>query len=66
MKAPFIAIDRMTFLDFVRFYDPVTRLKSMRIPDDFVDLGLHVVEKLAGAQARMRVAAQHRWDYPYR
>ena len=29
-----------------------------------IDLGLHVVEKLAGAQARARVAAQ--MDYPYR
>jgi transcriptional regulator GlxA family with amidase domain len=29
-----------------------------------IDLGLHVVEKLAGAHARERIAAQ--MDYPYR
>ena len=35
MKVAFIIFDQMTFLDFVGFYDPVTRLKSMRILDDF-------------------------------
>jgi cyclohexyl-isocyanide hydratase len=35
MKAAFVIFDRMTFLDFVGFYDPVTRLKSMKIMDDF-------------------------------
>lgn len=35
MKAAFVVFDGMTFLDFVGFYDPVTRLKSMRIMDDF-------------------------------
>ena len=28
-----------------------------------IDLGLHVVQKLAGAEARKRIAAQ--MDYPY-
>jgi len=27
--------DRMTSLDFVGFYDPVMRLKSMKVIDDF-------------------------------
>ena len=35
MKAAFVVFDRMTSLDFVGFYDPVSRLKSMRIMDDF-------------------------------
>lgn len=35
MKAAFVMFDRMTSLDFVGFYDPVSRLKSMRIMDDF-------------------------------
>ena len=35
MKAAFVVFDRMTSLDFVGFYDPVSRLKSMKIMDDF-------------------------------
>jgi transcriptional regulator GlxA family with amidase domain len=35
MKAAFVVFDRMTYLDFIGFYDPVTRLKSMKIIDDF-------------------------------
>jgi cyclohexyl-isocyanide hydratase len=35
MKAAFVVFDRMTSLDFIGFYDPVTRLKSMRIIEDF-------------------------------
>ncbi|MBI4773898.1 MAG: DJ-1/PfpI family protein [Deltaproteobacteria bacterium] len=35
MKAAFVVFDRMTSLDFIGFYDPVTRLRSMRIMDDF-------------------------------
>ncbi len=35
MKSAFIVFDRITFLDFVGFYDPVTRLKSMKVIDDF-------------------------------
>ena len=35
MKAAFIVFDRMTSLDFIGFYDPVTRLKSMKIVDRF-------------------------------
>jgi transcriptional regulator GlxA family with amidase domain len=35
MKAAFVVFDRMTSLDFVGFYDPVSRLKSMKILDDF-------------------------------
>ena len=34
MKAAFVVFERMTSLDFVGFYDPVTRLKSMQIIDD--------------------------------
>jgi len=34
MKAAFIIFDRMTSLDFVGFYDAVTRLKSMKIMED--------------------------------
>jgi cyclohexyl-isocyanide hydratase len=35
MQAAFIVFDGMTSLDFVGFYDPITRLKSMKIIDDF-------------------------------
>jgi hypothetical protein len=28
MKAGFVVFDRLTSLDFIGFYDPVTRLKS--------------------------------------
>ena len=35
MKAAFILFDRMTFLDFIGFYDAVTRLKTMKIQTDF-------------------------------
>jgi len=35
MKVAFVVFDRMTSLDFIGFYDPVTRLKSMHIDDSF-------------------------------
>ena len=35
MQAAFVVFNRMTSLDFIGFYDPVTRLKSMKIIDDF-------------------------------
>jgi len=35
MKNAFVIFDRMTSLDLIGFYDPVTRLKSMRIMEDF-------------------------------
>ena len=35
MKAAFVLFDRMTALDFIGFYDAVTRLKSMKFLDDF-------------------------------
>lgn len=35
MKAAFVVFDRMTSLDFIGFYDPVTRLQSMKILPDF-------------------------------
>lgn len=35
MQAAFILFDRMTTLDFIGFYDPVTRLKSMKLMDEF-------------------------------
>ena len=34
MKVAFVVFDRITSLDFIGFYDPVTRLKSMKIVDD--------------------------------
>jgi len=34
MKIAFVVFDQMTFLDLIGFYDPVTRLKSMKIMDD--------------------------------
>jgi cyclohexyl-isocyanide hydratase len=34
LKAAFVVFDRMTSLDFVGFYDPFTRLKSMKILDN--------------------------------
>jgi cyclohexyl-isocyanide hydratase len=48
MKAAFVVFDSMTSLDFVGFYDPVSRLKSMKILDDFdwrvCSLTQHVVD----------------------
>ncbi len=35
MKTAFVVFDRMTALDFIGFYDPLTRLQSMHIMDDF-------------------------------
>ena len=35
MRAAFVVFDRLTSLDFIGFYDPVTRLKSMKIIEDF-------------------------------
>lgn len=35
MKAGFVVFDGLTFLDLIGFYDAVTRLKSMRIKEDF-------------------------------
>jgi transcriptional regulator GlxA family with amidase domain len=35
MKAAFIVFDGMTALDFIGFYDPITRLKSMKIIENF-------------------------------
>src|SRR3954466_828293 len=35
MKAAFVVFNRLTSLDFVGFYDPITRLKSMKILEDF-------------------------------
>src|SRR5574340_507645 len=35
MRAAFVIFDRMTSLDFIGFYDPVTRLRSMKIIEDF-------------------------------
>lgn len=36
MKAAFIIFDRMTMLDFIGMYDPLTRLKSMGLVCEFV------------------------------
>lgn len=35
MRAAFVIFDGITALDFIGFYDPVTRLKSMKILEDF-------------------------------
>jgi cyclohexyl-isocyanide hydratase len=35
MKAALIVFEGMTYLDFVGFYDPLTRLKSMNVMPDF-------------------------------
>jgi transcriptional regulator GlxA family with amidase domain len=35
MKAALIVFERMTYLDFVGFYDPLTRLKSLNLVPDF-------------------------------
>lgn len=35
MKAALIVFERMTYLDFVGFYDPLTRLKSLNLMPDF-------------------------------
>lgn len=35
MKAAFVVFQRMTTLDFIGLYDPVTRLRSMQIMNEF-------------------------------
>ncbi|MEQ1774218.1 MAG: DJ-1/PfpI family protein [Burkholderiales bacterium] len=35
MKAAFVVFDNMTTLDFIGFYDAVTRLKTMKFMEDF-------------------------------
>ena len=35
MKTAFIVFDRMTTLDFIGFYDAITRLKTMKFIEDF-------------------------------
>jgi transcriptional regulator GlxA family with amidase domain len=35
MKAALIVFDNMTLLDFIGFYDPLTRLKTMNVLPDF-------------------------------
>ncbi|MCC6968379.1 MAG: DJ-1/PfpI family protein [Nitrospira sp.] len=35
MKTALVIFNNMTFLDFVGFYDPVTRLRSMQVMPDF-------------------------------
>lgn len=35
MKAAFVVFDNMTTLDFIGFYDPMTRLKTMKFIEDF-------------------------------
>jgi len=35
MKAALVIFDHMTYLDFVGFYDPLTRLRSMNVLADF-------------------------------
>jgi transcriptional regulator GlxA family with amidase domain len=94
MKTAFVIFNRMTLMDFIGAYDPLTRLKSMGLMPGFewdicactadvvddrvvdeggiitarsvtsaIDLGLYLVERLAGAEVRARVATQ--MDYPY-
>jgi transcriptional regulator GlxA family with amidase domain len=35
MRAAFVVFDNLTSLDFIGFYDPMTRLKTMKIVEDF-------------------------------
>ena len=35
MKTAFVIFHRMTALDFIGMYDPLTRLKSMQLMPDF-------------------------------
>ena len=35
MKAAFVMFDNMTTLDFIGFYDAMTRLKTMKVIEDF-------------------------------
>ena len=35
MKAAFIVFNQMTYLDFIGFYDAVTRLRTMKVMEDF-------------------------------
>ncbi|MFO0698149.1 MAG: DJ-1/PfpI family protein [Nitrospira sp.] len=60
MKTAFIIFNRMTMLDFIGVYDPLTRLKSMELMSDFVwdicamsnevvdDKGLYVTPTVVG------------------
>ncbi len=35
MRSAFVVFEGITFLDFIGFYDAITRLKSMKVMDDF-------------------------------
>lgn len=60
MKTAFVIFDRMTALDFIGIYDPLTRLKSMKIKPEFEwnvcaftseardDLGLRILPDTVG------------------
>jgi transcriptional regulator GlxA family with amidase domain len=52
MKAAFIIFDRMTYLDFIGFYDAVTRLKSMNIAEDFEWRVISNTERVADDRGR--------------
>jgi transcriptional regulator GlxA family with amidase domain len=52
MKAAFIIFDRMTYLDFIGFYDAVTRLKSMNITEDFEWRVISNTERVADDRGR--------------
>jgi cyclohexyl-isocyanide hydratase len=56
MKAAFVVFDGMTSLDFIGFYDPVTRLKSMKILDDFAWRVCAVAEQVVDDRG-LRIAA---------
>ena len=56
MKAAFILFDRMTFLDFIGFYDAVTRLKTMKIQAEF-EWRTHAQSKLVTDDRNMRLEA---------
>jgi len=48
MRIAFVVFDQLTFLDFIGFYDPVTRLKTMGFIDDLewntCAISAHVVD----------------------
>ena len=56
MKAAFVLFDRMTFLDFIGYYDAVTRLKTMKIQEDF-EWRTCAMSKLISDDRNMRIEA---------
>ncbi len=62
MKTAFVIFDRMTALDLIGVYDPLTRLKSMNFVTEFNWQICAFTEEVSDDNS-LRIAKQ--MDYPY-